>query len=94
MTPWQIAKATSDAYSAGRYRSWAALASMLQKRGYTDAEVNGILRSKWTRWAADASKNPNGKATVGDLERFLDEPRNGCTNKAVEELAEPLEATK
>jgi len=38
-----------------------------------------ILRSKWTRWAADAATSPTkryGRATAKDLARFLDNSRN------------------
>lgn len=87
MTPKEIAEKTSDAYSMGRYRSWEACARMLQKRGYTDAEVEGILRSKWTRWAADWSDKPYGKTTAADLAKFLDDPRNKCTREAVRSFA-------
>jgi hypothetical protein len=45
---------------------------MLQSRGYTDKEVEGIMRSKWTRWAADYSDKPHGQATADDLAAFLD----------------------
>lgn len=85
-TPEELAAMTADAYSVNRYNSWLALVKMLQKRNYTDREVEAILRSKWTRWAADSSRNPNRGATAADLERFLDDPRNQCTRQAVRKL--------
>ena len=70
----RLAAATEDAYSFDRYRSWHACAALLARRGYTAAEAECILRSKWTRWAADQSAAPYGRATSADLDRFLQTP--------------------
>ena len=48
-----LAARTTDAYSSGRYRSWARVAHLLLREGYTDRQVEAIMRSKWTRWASD-----------------------------------------
>ncbi len=86
MTAKQLADKTADAYSRGYYRSWVACAAMLKKRGYSDAEVEAILRSKWMRWASDSSRRY--PASSKDVERFLDDPRNGCTKEKVQGLVE------
>lgn len=80
-----LARATEDAYSADRYgREWGKAATMLLQRQFTEREAEAILRSKWTRWAADAASTD--EPTAGDLARFLDDPRNHCTPNAVQEL--------
>lgn len=68
-----IANATESAYSSDRFASWTAVAEMLLRRGYNVEETEEILRSKWTRWAADRSTKPHGKATAKDLAAFLDD---------------------
>ena len=73
-----LAERTATAYSWDNYGEtrWRAATRMLVRRGYTDAEVEAILRSKWTRWAADmASDRPGwryGRTNAADLARFLD----------------------
>lgn len=71
-TVQQIAESTSEAYSWGRYNSWEACIKALKKMGLTDNEVEAILLSKWTRWAADSSSAPYGKATSKDLMRYIE----------------------
>ena len=72
-----IAAKCSDAYSFDRYRSWPALAKMLARRGFNANEIEAILRSKLTRWAADWSRVQRyGHATAADLERFLNSDHN------------------
>lgn len=70
----RLAAATADAYSFDRYRNWRACAALLARRGYTYAEAECILRSKWMRWAGDQSAAPYGRATSADLDRFLQTP--------------------
>ncbi len=61
------------AYSTPNYRNgWAGCVRMLRERGFDDRQVEAIIRSKWTRWAADASNKPYGQNTSSDLARFLD----------------------
>jgi hypothetical protein len=48
----QVAKC--GGYSADRYRSWPAVAEALLREGFTPREAEAIMRSKHTRWAADA----------------------------------------
>lgn len=67
-----LAEKTSDAYSYDRYASWGACAAILLRRGFSEKEAEAILRSKWTRWAADSSEKPYGRATSNDLASFLD----------------------
>lgn len=73
MTHQELADKTSDAYSAAKYYSWVACVRALRKEGYTDREIEAILYSKWTRWAADRSKNPYGKASSNDLLNYIRE---------------------
>lgn len=68
----KIAARTRDAYSVDRYASWQAVAAALLRRGFTPGAVEAILRSKITRWAADYSKAPHGRATAPDVLRCLD----------------------
>lgn len=73
-----LAECTQDAYSYDNYgkRSWIACAEMLLRMGFTKHEVEEILRSKWTRWAADMATDRKswryGHTTSSDLRRFLD----------------------
>jgi hypothetical protein len=68
-----FAEELSDAYSTDRYRNgWAGCIRMLRKRGYTDREIEAIIRSKHTRWAGDSSDKPYGKVTSVDLARYMD----------------------
>lgn len=77
-----------DAYSFSAYgsKNWLACIEMLAARGYDIRQVEAILRSKWSRWAADAHQG-RGNATASDLERFIDNPRNEVTPAEVEEMA-------
>jgi hypothetical protein len=70
----RVADRTKDAWSVERYGAlrWRACAKMLLARGFTEREAEAILRSKWTRWAADYSKHPYGYTTSADLSRYID----------------------
>jgi hypothetical protein len=83
----KIINDTRDAYSFDRYgvREWTRCIKMLAKRGYKPIEIEEIMRSKWTRWAGDMSLTPENPTAL-DLERFLDDPRNKCDQKAVDDL--------
>ena len=80
-----LGEQTANAYSFNRYANWDAVIVMLRRHGLTDREVEAVLRSKWTRWAADASKARYGRATSRDLERFI-ETSKGCGWKDVAKL--------
>ena len=73
-----LADRTADAYSYDNYGevAWRASAALLLRRGYTEADAETILRSKWTRWAADMASDRKGwrygRTTSTDLARFLD----------------------
>lgn len=82
------AVAACGGYSEDRYQSWPAVAEMLLRRGYTPLEAEAIMRSKWTRWAADQSM---GIATVKHLEEWLDDPRNDASMNDVHELVRGTE---
>lgn len=62
---------TKDAYSVNRYAAWSAVAAALLQRGYTPIAAEAILRSKITRWAADARER-RGRASALDLLHYLD----------------------
>lgn len=79
----RLAEKTADAFSYDRYGRWQAVVEMLLRRGLSVQQAEAVLRSKWTRWAADASDKPYGKATSHDLARFIDQQRN-----AMEQIAE------
>lgn len=74
-----IAATTTDAYSFDRYgiRNWRNAARMLLSHGVSERDAEIVLRSKWTRWAADASNADHGNATAKDLEKFMTTMR-GC----------------
>ena len=42
-------------YSQNRYADWEAVAAGLLDLGYTSREAATLMRSKYPRWAADAS---------------------------------------
>jgi len=81
-----IATLCADAYSADRYNNWALVAQLLIGRGYNDYQVIGILRSKWTRWAADASDAKYGTTPARAILNYLDDPRNRVTVEDVNKL--------
>ncbi len=57
----KLAERCADAYSADRYRSWSHVAFELLKMGLTEQEAEAVMRSKWTRWAADVSGQAYGR---------------------------------
>ena len=66
-----FAKELSDAYSSAAYKAgWGSCIKMLRKRGYNDAQVEAIIRSKFTRWARDMHSSYHGNAPM--LARWLD----------------------
>lgn len=68
-----LAERLSDAYSTDRYRNgWKGCIRLLRQRGYNDRQIEAIIRSKWTRWAGDASSKGYGCVTSTDLANFLD----------------------
>ena len=69
-----IAAECSDAYSADRYRDWPGVALALLRRGLDDRQAEAVMRSKWTRWAADMWKggtdeNVPAKAIIAYLDK-------------------------
>ncbi len=77
---------TDGAYSQARYgvTAWRMTIQALMDRGFTDREINAIMRSKWTRWALDAL--PESRSVA--LAAFMDDPRNGVTPDEVRKLTE------
>jgi hypothetical protein len=87
----QFAIELASAYSTSRYKGgWVGCIEMLRKRGYSDPQIEAIIRSKWTRWAADNSSDDE-YATADDLVRFIDNPRNCCTLSEVNSMVEGKE---
>mgnify|MGYP001435600352 CR=1 FL=1 len=76
LTTKELAEKTSDAYSFDRYNSWEACVKKLRANGLNDREIEAVLRSKWTRWAADGSKNVYGKASSNDLMNYINKYEN------------------
>lgn len=69
--PVGLARETEDAYSAGSFNSWVAVARILAKRGFNRFEAEAILRSKITRWCRDAyAKSYPASSTC--LSKYLD----------------------
>lgn len=64
-----LATRTQDAYSADRYRSWAACALALSQ--YDERTAEAILRSKHMRWAADEDGAEYGRVTSSALVRYM-----------------------
>lgn len=56
-----IAAKAADAYSADMWGpvAWVEAAQMLCDMGLSDQEVEGVLRSKLTRWARDSFGEPS-----------------------------------
>lgn len=78
----------SNAYSTARFGGdWSACIRMLRRRGLTDPEIEGVIRSQWPRWASNDLSGIHGKATSRDLARFMDDPRNHCTPEAIADMA-------
>lgn len=72
-----FAEELSNSYSTNRYRNgWSGCIRMLRKRGYDDRQIEAIIRSKWTRWAVDASDHDYGRVNSADLARYLDSIKN------------------
>lgn len=51
-----VAARCESAYSADRYRSWESVAYALLSHGLDERQTEAVMRSKWTRWAADMWK--------------------------------------
>lgn len=81
---------TDGAYSQGRYgpTAWRMTIKALMDDGYTDREINAIMRSKWTRWALDAT--PESRSTA--LAMFMADKRNGIDADEVRKLTEETNA--
>jgi hypothetical protein len=88
----QLAERTNDAYSYDNYGEvgWRSAARELLRRGYDDRQVEAILRSKFTRWAADMASGREGwrygRTTGADLGRFLDSMSADDRKRSVDEL--------
>ncbi len=65
------AVAACGGYSEDNYKDWAEVAQYLLNCGYSMVQVEAIMRSKWTRWAADMSDNAYGQNTSVDLSNFM-----------------------
>ena len=54
----RVADRCADAYSWDRYASWTACAAECLALGFSEAETEEILRSKYMRWAGDCYATP------------------------------------
>lgn len=72
-----VAERTTDAYSFQMYgiKSWRACCRMLANRGYSDREIEAIMRSKWPQFAAEAARYPHRRPMALDLSRWMNERR-------------------
>jgi hypothetical protein len=80
----EFAEELSDAYSTDAYGGWEGCILALRRRGYDDRQIEAIIRSKYTRWAADEN---SGTGTPKGLLTFIDDPRNEVTPKEIEDIA-------
>jgi hypothetical protein len=71
MTADEVAAICADAYSADRYRSWRGVASALLQQGLTPLQTEAVMRSKWTRWAADAHSARYGQVPTKAIVAFV-----------------------
>src|SRR6266404_2780101 len=70
----QFAEELSDAYSTSNYRNgWGACIKLLRRRYLDDRQIEAIIRSKWTRWAADASNKRYGSVSAVDLINWMND---------------------
>jgi len=67
----KLAARCSDAYSYDRYANWTAVAKLLLDLGLTENQAEAVMRSKWTRWAADQSSASYGYVPAKEINRFL-----------------------
>jgi len=89
MTISELAEKCSDAYSVDNYKGgFGSCVAMMRRRGYNDDEIEAVLRSKWTRWAADSSDKNYGYNNSADLGRFLDTMKAEPGSANVTELVE------
>lgn len=82
----RIASRTSDAYSFSNYNNWTACARVLLDIGYNEAQTEAILRSKFTRWAADAANARHGRATSRQLRTYVQTNSGAVAKMLAEEV--------
>jgi len=62
---------STDKYGNGQEEAWVGCIKALRRKGYSDRQIEAIVRSKWTRWAAERAGKQR-RATSGDLLRFME----------------------
>lgn len=63
-------------------------------RGYSDREVEAIMRSKWMRWAADNSTARYGKVPARVIIEYIDDmTKRGSAERVAREVAELVAGT-
>lgn len=68
-----FASELENSYSSDRYvGGWTGCIRMLRRRGMNDQQIEAVIRSKWTGWAADRANKPYGRATSTDLARLIE----------------------
>lgn len=80
-----MARDTSDAYSADSFTSWEGVVRILAIRGFNSWEAEAILRSKTTRWCRDAFAK-TFPAANSTLAKYLDSNSMTPRCKEVNEL--------
>ena len=80
-----MARDTSDAYSAYSFNSWVGVVRILAVRGFNVWEAEAILRSKTTRWCRDAYAK-TFPAANNTLSKYLDSNNITPRSKEVNEL--------
>lgn len=85
-----VAARCAEAYSFDRYRSWVAVAKELLAAGCSEKEAEAIMRSKWTRYAADWACDRgqrDGKVSAESVLKWMASQR-GDMWKQVRQLAQ------
>jgi hypothetical protein len=83
-----LAERTADAYYASNYgKHWRPIIRWLGEKGWSEQEVEAIVRSKYMRWANDHS----GRCTIKGFQSFYvlaDERWHYFSNTAIDELVD------
>ena len=74
-TTEQLFQSTQDAYSFSNYvlEEWLKCIKLLQEMSLSDEEIEGFLRSKHMRWAADNSDKDYGQNDLSTMSEYIDQ---------------------
>lgn len=84
----RVANACRDAYSANRYQSWEYVALRLLNMGLSEDEAEAVMRSKWTRWAADEHGADYGRVPAKALIDWMKNDPVECSSENIRGLVE------